>query len=155
MNQTIYKFADVKKGDKAKKVRLSKAIWGVPGDNALKPEVSTSIFDLLFPEIRQCSDINPLMPSKKGLQRLSVQENKSGELLIPRPIEEGTMHLKSNLDNRTIKNLAEISRSFVTGVKHLELVGTLSNDFESMIMNKNHHFNHDRYLLVHKYVHGL
>jgi hypothetical protein len=149
---------------KKKKKKLAKLIWN-DGEDALKspsskdsckqrmtPQLSTSVFDQLFPEIRQSANINPIMPSKKSLERIGVFDN--GKVPLPLPVDGTTMHLKSNLDQQIIHNLAEISRCFVTGVRHLALTGTLSSNFERLVLEDRHLYamESSKHSLIHRFV---
>lgn len=153
----IYERAGIKIDEKFKKVKLSQAVWNVSKDKnelTLSPEVSTYVFNELFPEIRKSSAIHLIMPSKKSLQRLGIKGSKLLEMSTPLPLTGDTMHFTSNFDKRMKKNLAEISRCFVTGVKHLALVGTVSKDFGTLI-RKDNSLNEAKYTMLHDYVHNI
>lgn len=162
----IYERANIKIDEKFKKVKLSKSIWNyswqksksaTPGEHVfMKPEVSASIFDELFPELRQDANMRMIMPSKKGMERLGLFEKRG--LPIPLSLEGTTMHFKSNLDQQIITNLAEISRNFVKGVRHLVLTGTMNTDIENIMIGKRQQrqleaMDSSKYSLAHQFVH--
>ena len=153
----IYEKAGIKKDEKCKKVKLSQAVWNGSNDKlelTLSPEVSTYVFNQLFPEIRKSSAIHLTMPTKKSLQRLGIKDSKLLEMPTPLPITSDTMHFNLNFDKKMKKNLAEISRCFVTGVKHLALVGTVSKDFETLI-RKDDSLDEVKYSMIHDYLHNI
>ncbi len=120
----------------------------------MPPSVSADIFDQLFPELRHAANISPVMPSKKSLDRIGVNEFR--DVPIPLPLEGTTMNFKTNMDQQKIQNLAEVSRCFVTGVKHLALTGTLSSGFERFLSGERQleAIDSSKYSLIHRFVHG-
>ena len=151
----IYEDIGMSNDEKYKKAKVAKSIWSDASESTevvIKPELSACVFEQLFPEIRESANIIATMPSKKSLDRIGVVS--SDNVPVPHPLDGTTMHLKSNLDRQIIRNLTEISRCFVTGVKHLALVGTLSSDFERQITDERHleAIETPKYLLVHRFV---
>jgi len=117
------------------------------------PDVSADIFDQLFPELRRSSNIKLIIPSKKSLDRIGV--NDSRHIPIPLPLSGSTMNFKANMDQQIIHNLAEVSRCFVTGVKHLALAGTLSSGFERFFVEDRQlqAIDSTKYSLIHDFLH--
>lgn len=160
----IYDGAGIVMEEKYKKVKVAKSIWNVTNPNdedvvILKPENSTQIFSLLFPEIHKSSNLNPIMPSRKSLDRFGI-EHRTNEIPIPLSLEGTPMHFCYNLDQQLISNLAEISRCFVTGVRHLALTGSLSSErlhvgLEKVLLQQSRQLDaidSPKYSLIHQFV---
>ena len=160
----IYDLAGIAMEEKYRKVKLATSIWNVTNSNGedvviMKPENSTHIFSSLFPEITKTSNLNPIMPSRKGLERFGI-EHRTNEIPIPLSLEGTPMHFCYNLDSQLISNLAEISRCFVTGVKHLALSGSLSSErlevgLEKILLQQSRQLDaidSPKYLLIHQFV---
>jgi hypothetical protein len=146
---SIYQQVGITTDEKYRKVKIAKSVW----NEAMMPsEMSSMIFLQLFPEIKKSADISPTFPSRKSFDRLGVHHDYVTNPM-PRSVEGTTMDFKSNLDQQIIHNLADISRCFVTGVRHLALSRTLSAPFETFLLNSRHleAMDSSKYALARKY----
>ena len=113
----IYSSAGMSRYGKYKKVTVAKSIWSCTSSDgqfdSMKPEISAYIFSALFPELRHSSNINAVMPSRKGLDRLGVDVKVT--VSIPMPLE-GMLHFDNHLNQLLLHDLKDMSRSLVSKI---------------------------------------
>ena len=161
----VYQISGISADEGYKKARLAKSIWheaenapnpeilSYANENTMEPEISSIIFDQLFPELQYSGRIEPIMPTKKSLDRIGVRVYETDIVPVPLSLEGTSMHFKSNLDQQMIRNLSEVSLCFVTGIQHLAL-SQVSTDYDDMVSEQRHlkTIESSKYSLIHRFV---